>query len=108
MMNDTTLRQIAAVKATVNKGATSGHRTTSDDPPGIGSICAAPFLRNPSSTLPRRQGRAAATPDVLMTAWDRAYCLSAVCGLRIKSEQISTRSELGYEPPGNVTHSLGN
>jgi hypothetical protein len=34
MMNDVTLKQIAAVKAIVSKGATSGYRATYDDPPG--------------------------------------------------------------------------
>jgi hypothetical protein len=36
MMNDVTLKHIAAVKAIVSKGATSGYRTTSGDPPRIG------------------------------------------------------------------------
>jgi len=36
-MNDVTLKQIAAVKRLSAKGATSGYRTTSGDPPGIGS-----------------------------------------------------------------------
>src|SRR6201982_3221954 len=46
-MNDATLKQIAAVKATVHTGATSGHRTTSSDPPRIGrppKICACPSM----------------------------------------------------------------
>jgi hypothetical protein len=33
MMNDATLKQIAAVKAIVSKGNQSGYRTTSGDPP---------------------------------------------------------------------------
>jgi hypothetical protein len=34
MMNDVTLKQIAAVRRLSAKGATSGYRTTYDDPPG--------------------------------------------------------------------------